>query len=157
MYVGCLALCELAPLKNTSARRFGKRRTGTLGAVLGDGTDLVQASLLGEAIDRGPMLVFVADETMRYLAVNRLACETLGYTRDELLRLRVPDVAVASDAPNLYEQMLREGRQQGRTNLRRKDGSVVPFRYWAQETTTAGMTFWVSVGYVDEPGSETRA
>lgn len=114
-----------------------------------DGADLVQASLLGEAIDGGPMLVFVADETMRYLAVNRLACETLGYTRDELLRLRVPDVAPAPEAENLYEQMLRESRQQGSTNLLCKDGSVVRFHYWAQETTTAGMTFWVSVGYVE--------
>jgi PAS domain S-box-containing protein len=112
-------------------------------------TDLVQATLLGEAIDDGPMLVFVADEAMRYLAVNRVACEALGYTREELLRLRVPDVAVEPEAPDLYEQMLREAKQHGTTNLRRKDGSLVLFRYWARQTKTAGMTFWVSVGYVE--------
>ncbi|MGZ8793303.1 MAG: PAS domain S-box protein [Gaiellaceae bacterium] len=111
--------------------------------------DLVQASLLGEALDRGPLLVFVADESMRYLAVNQLACETLGYTREELLGLRVDDIAVAPEAPDLYEQMLREANQRGRTELRRKDGSVVLFNYWARETTTAGMTFWVSAGYVE--------
>lgn len=117
--------------------------------MLADRTDLVQASLLGEALDRGPLLVFVADESMRYLAVNQLACETLGYTRDEVLRLHVSDVAASPEAPDLYEQMLREASQRGRTELRRKDGSTVQFHYWAQETITAGMTFWVSVGYVE--------
>jgi PAS domain S-box-containing protein len=114
-----------------------------------DRTDLVQASLIGEALDRGPLLVFVADETMRYLAVNQLACETLGYEREELLRMRVSDVAKAAEAPDLYEQMLREAAQRGQTDLRRKDGSTVRFTYWARETRTAGMTFWVSAGYVE--------
>ena len=34
---------------------------------------LIQASLLGEAIDAADVLVFVADETTRYIAVNRAA------------------------------------------------------------------------------------
>jgi PAS domain S-box-containing protein len=114
-----------------------------------DRANLVQASLIGEALDSGPLLVFVADETMRYLAVNQLACDTLGYDRDELLDLRVADVAVAPEAPELYERMLRDTSQRGVTELRRKDGSVVQFHYWAQETKTAGMTFWVAVGYVE--------
>ena len=119
----------------------------------GETTDLVQSTLLGEALDRGPLLAFVADENMRYLAVNQLACDTLGYTRAELLALRVSEVAVAEDAPVLYEQMVREARQAGTTQLRRKDGSILTFRYWAQETKTAGMTFWVSLGYVEAAAS----
>lgn len=86
---------------------------------------------------------------MRYLAVNQLACDALGYTREELLELRVPDVAVAPEATDLYEQMLRHASQAGRTALRRKDGSLVQFNYWAQQTTAARMTFWVSVGYTE--------
>ena len=61
---------------------------------------LVQAGLLGEAIDRGPMLVLVADEEMRYVAANQLACDVLGYTRDELLGLRTTDVARYDSAWN---------------------------------------------------------
>jgi PAS domain S-box-containing protein len=117
--------------------------------VLKDRTDLVQASLIGEALDAGPLLVFVADESMRYLAVNRLACEALGYEREELLTLRVSDVAIAPEAPELFEDMLRQASQTGLTKLRRKDDSTVDFHYWAQETKTAGMTFWVAVGYVE--------
>ena len=59
----------------------------------------MQQGLLYEAWDQAPALVFVADENMRYIAVNRTACETLGYTRDELLGLSVTDIAVAPDAP----------------------------------------------------------
>src|SRR5438445_13058454 len=36
---------------------------------------LIQSGLLGEAVDGGPALVFVADEHMRYVAVTRKACE----------------------------------------------------------------------------------
>ncbi len=54
----------------------------------------IQTGLLGEAVDVGPVLVFVADENMRYIAVNRRACEVLGYEREELLALHVTDVAV---------------------------------------------------------------
>ena len=50
---------------------------------------LIQASLLGEAVDTGPVAIFVADEQMRYVAVNAYAAELLGYTRAELLELRV--------------------------------------------------------------------
>ena len=50
---------------------------------------LIQTALLGEAIESGPALVFVADEEMRYIAVNQYACEALGYTRDELLGMHV--------------------------------------------------------------------
>mgnify|MGYP003694187963 CR=1 FL=1 len=44
------------------------------------------------------MAVFVAGDDGRYLAANAYACELLGYTRSELLDLRVRDVAVDPDA-----------------------------------------------------------
>ena len=54
---------------------------------------LIQASLLGEAVDSGPVAVFVADEQMRYVAVNEYAASLLGYSRAELLKL---DMTLAS-------------------------------------------------------------
>lgn len=112
--------------------------------------ELIQSSLIGEAVDGGPALVFVADEHMRYLAVNRYACELLGYSRDELLGLRVSDVAVARDIDEVYAHMLRSTEISGVTPLRCRDGTELDFSFRAKETTAAGMTFWVTVGFVDE-------
>lgn len=112
---------------------------------------LVQSSLVGEALEDGPALVFVADHDMRYVAVNRFACETLGYTRDELLGLRVTDVAVETSAPALYEDLLRKRRKDGTTALRRKNGELLRFDYRAAETRLAGLTLYVAVGFAVEP------
>ena len=87
---------------------------------------LVQASLLGEAIDHGPVLVLVADEDGNYVAVNELACELLGYTREELLEQQAPDPA------NLG-------------TLRSKDGTLLELEHWAQPTQIAGMLLYVVV------------
>lgn len=111
---------------------------------------LVQSGLIGEAVEDGPALVFVADEEMRYVAVNRHACSVLGYTREELLRLRVTDVAVEPDAPSMYEDLLRTRRGRGATSLRRRDGTELRFDFRAGETRLGGLTYYVAVGFVDE-------
>jgi PAS domain S-box-containing protein len=110
----------------------------------------VQQLLLAEALDTAPVLVFVADEQMRYVAVSQTACDVLGYTRSELLRLRVTDIAVAPDAGDLYDAMLQTRRQEGSTPIRAKDGRMIPFFYSARSTTVAGMHYFVSVGFVEE-------
>jgi PAS domain S-box-containing protein len=116
---------------------------------------LVQQSILVDLLDSGPALVFVADAEMRYLAVNATACRTLGYSRDELLALRVTDVAVAEDAGALYTEMVADGVQQGETLVRTKDGILLPFRYTARETAIAGLRYWIAVGFI--PGSSPAA
>jgi PAS domain S-box-containing protein len=109
---------------------------------------LIQKALLGEAVDAGPALVFVADEEMRYIAVNSWACEALGYTRDELLALSVRDVAREPTSPQEYDAMLAIGFRDGDTILTRKDGSRVPFTYRATQTTVAGLELFVSIGFL---------
>jgi PAS domain S-box-containing protein len=111
---------------------------------------LIQAALLGEAIDGGPALVFVADEQMRYIAVNRFACEVLGYTREALLALSVADVAREPEAPGQFDELLTSGFRHGTARLTRSDGSTVEFFYRAAKTTVAGLAFFVSVGFVNE-------
>jgi PAS domain S-box-containing protein len=109
---------------------------------------LIQTALLGEAVDSGPALVFVADETMRYIAVNQAACKALGYTREELLQLHVPDIARETEAPTQYDELLVRGFRHGTAILTRKDGSTVDFLYRAEQTTVASMPLYVSVGFV---------
>ena len=112
-------------------------------------TDLLQTSLIGEALDDGPALVFVADEHMRYVAVNSYACEVLGYTREELLSLSVPDIAVGPEVAGVYAHMLKRATDAGVTSIRCKDGELLKFRYSAKETKAAAMTFWVSLGFIE--------
>ena len=109
---------------------------------------LIQMGLLGEAVEHAPVGVLVADEDMRYIAVNEFACQMLGYRRDELLKLRVTDVAREPTSPAEYDQMLVRGGHDGIALLTRKDGSTVPFSYRASRTSVAGLRLWVSVGFV---------
>ena len=109
---------------------------------------LIQTALLGEAVEAGPALVFVADERMRYIAVNQFACEALGYTREELLALHVPEVAQAPGAATEYDELLARGLRHGTTMLTRKDGSTVEFFYRAAKTKVAGLAFFVSIGFL---------
>jgi PAS domain S-box-containing protein len=104
---------------------------------------LIQATLLGEAVDHGPAAVFVADENSRYVAVNEAACELLGYAREELLSMHVQDVA---DDMGAWSEMQRRGTVKGEAVLARKDGSRVVFSYVAGSTVVAGMPVFVSVG-----------
>ena len=78
--------------------------------------ELVQKSLVGEALEHGPVAVFVAGDDGRYLAVNAYACELLGYTRSELLDLGVEDVAVDPEAQTNSSEMRRTGSRTGTTH-----------------------------------------
>jgi PAS domain S-box-containing protein len=109
---------------------------------------LIQTALLGEAVEAGPALVFVADEQMRYIAVNQFACEALGYTREELLALHVPEVAQQAGAASEYDELLARGVRHGTALLTRKDGSTVEFFYRAAKTKVAGLGFFVSIGFL---------
>ena len=114
--------------------------------------DLVQKSLVGEALDAGPVAVFVADDDGKYLAVNAYACELLGYEREELLALQVPDLAGDEEASAHFEAMVRTGKRAGTAKLRHKDGTSVELQFRASGTTVGGMALYVGVFWrVDDP------
>jgi len=115
--------------------------------VSGVAEPLIQASLLGEAIDHGPVAVFVADDDLRYIAVNEFACALLGYSREELLVLKVSDVARDADAEVDLADVVAHRARDGETRLVRKDGTHVTITYRASETTVAGMRFHVAIGW----------
>jgi PAS domain S-box-containing protein len=113
---------------------------------MGVSEPLIQTSLLGEAIENGPSAVFVADENGKYVAVNQAACSLLGYTREELLGLRVSDVARYTEASEEWSEMRQAGTRLGTSTLTRKDGTTVEFSYVAGATIVAGMPVFVSAG-----------
>jgi PAS domain S-box-containing protein len=116
--------------------------------VMGEAETLIQTSLLGEAVDSSPALVFVADAEMRYIAVNRTACDVLGYTRDEILGMSVLDIARSSDSPMHYDEMLARGARDGVSILTTKDGRELEFAYAASRTRVARLEMFVAVGFV---------
>jgi PAS domain S-box-containing protein len=101
--------------------------------------------LLGEAVEHAPVAILVADDEMRYVAANATACELLGYTREELLGLKVTDLALYPEAEGEFEAMIASGSLVGRTTVTRKDGSRRSLRHRSSETLIAGLTYYVAV------------
>jgi len=106
---------------------------------------LVQSVLLGEAVEHAPVAILVADDEMRYVAANLTACELLGYSREELLGLRVPDIARYPEAEGEFEAMISNGELIGRTTVRLKDGSARSLRHRSAEIKIAGLAYYVAV------------
>ena len=115
---------------------------------MGVSEPLIQASLLGEAAEHAPFAVLVADEEGHYVAANLAACLMLGYTRDELLGLKLTDVARYEAAAGEFEKLMDTGTKLGVSELTRKDGTHVRFSYVAGATVVAGMSVFVAVGAV---------
>lgn len=79
------------------------------------------------------------DLSGRFIEVNEAACTTLGYSRDELLKLNVSDVVIDWDNTALYElwdNLVSVGPMTVNAAHRRKDGSTIivegrlsPFEY----------------------------
>ena len=73
--------------------------------------------------------IFLADADGRYVDVNSSGAEMLGYTREEVLQLSLPDVLIAEEVSRLPEAIDRfaGGRVvRSEWTFRRKDGSTFP-------------------------------
>ena len=106
---------------------------------------LVQSVLLGEAVEHAPVAILVADDEMRYVAANATASELLGYSREELLGLRVTDIAQYPEAEGEFEAMISAGELMGRTTVRLKDGTARSLRHRSAEIKIAGLAYYVAV------------
>jgi len=108
--------------------------------------DVVQETLLGEALEHAPVGALVLDETGRYLAANRMACRLTGYGREDLLECRVVDLAAdPSEVPARLEEMASGDLQHGTAHLRRSDGTLAPVEFRVGETRSGGLPYFVLV------------
>ncbi len=115
------------------------------------GTDALQETLLGEALEHAPVGALVLDEDGHYLAANRMACRLTGYAREELLSLRPTDLAVdPANVAGTLRSMARGELDHGEARIRCKDGKCVSVEYRVGATRSGGLPFYVLVFWEHE-------
>ncbi|MBU1635930.1 PAS domain S-box protein [bacterium] len=91
--------------------------------------------------------VFISDENGKFMDVNQMACESLGYSKEELLKLSNKEI----DAdPRGYEAFLeiRNGTKEKVTfevNQRRKDGTLLPVEITGSFFTSGGQRIALAI------------
>lgn len=117
-----------------------------------DQRDLVQETLLGEALEHAPVGAIVLDEEGCYLAANRLACRLTGYAREELLEAGARTLAVEpARLPGMLAAMASGELRTGTVELRRKDGTSFACEFRVGATRSGGLPFFVVIFW--EPGN----
>ncbi len=104
---------------------------------------IVQEALLGQAAASAGAALLVNDDTLRYVAANSAACKLLGYTRDQLLQLRVGDVVEGPESGLLEAaRQVADGKiRHGTVTVRRKDDRSFPVQYVSAPATVGGLPF----------------
>jgi PAS domain S-box-containing protein len=114
--------------------------------------DVVQETLLGEALEYAPIGAIVLDENGRYLAANRMACRLTGYSREELLARGPADLATDPAVVSTRLEQMAKGRlEQGATRMRREDGTLMAVEYRVGATRSGGLPYFVLVFWEAEP------
>jgi PAS domain-containing protein len=111
-----------------------------------EAVDLTQLALLGEAVEcLGEVAVLVWDEDRNYVAANQAACHLVGKTRDEILKMKVGDLAADRASP-LFEQVQRAGIHTG--TMAAPSGEI---DFVTCQTRVAGLPYMVSVCWPSKP------
>ena len=80
-----------------------------------------------------PDAILVVDAAGRFIEANRAACQMLGYDLTELLTMDLSDLAPSPEAaPAEVAKFEDEGEWRAESELRRRDGSLVPVETWAR-------------------------
>ena len=90
-------------------------------------------------------IIVVTDETGQIVEANERAVDAYGYTRKELLGMRVTDLRDTGEDPAVFaaqvEQLRREGSLRYETNSRRKNGTLFPVEVSARLIEVAGVKY----------------
>jgi PAS domain S-box-containing protein len=120
--------------------RHVSRRARALTALVDERTAELRTSeeRYRSLFDANPQPVWVHDaESLKILAVNRAAIEQYGYTRDELLGMRVTDVRLADEDGHVTPEHGRDGSA-SRGRDRKKDGTIIDVEVAMHEMVYAG-------------------
>ncbi|HKQ30353.1 MAG TPA: PAS domain S-box protein, partial [Burkholderiales bacterium] len=148
---GTLRWCSISgrPVYDATGRFIGYRGTGR---------DITQRrhreEVLGQfrvAIDATADGIHIIDrETMRFIDVNKTACVYLGYTRDEFLKLAIPDIAPGADMAKLrklYDRLFsgEDKEQSAEITHVHKNGTAIPIEIRRSGTVVNGRRIVVNV------------
>ncbi len=97
----------------------------------GDGASGPRESLIDyeRLFVHSPDAILVVNAEGRYIEANAALCALTGYTRDELLTMRVGDLAPPQDrhlSEERFERLKQGDRARSEHLLRRKDGTTIP-------------------------------
>ena len=94
------------------------------------------------------------DSTRRYVDANHEACDLLGYTREELLNLRIDDISFPSGAhvDPMFERFTEDGQMAGIFALRRKSGEGIMVRFESHQVDGRSVATWTH--YTPLPSEE---
>ncbi|MFB6071327.1 MAG: PAS domain S-box protein [Halanaeroarchaeum sp.] len=106
-------------------------QVGTMRDVTAEKEREEELELFRKLIDESNALVYINDPTTGdLLYANETACETLGYSREELLDRNVPDIETTleneEEMLHHFEDVRSEGRLRYEGRQRRKDGTTFP-------------------------------
>ena len=107
-------------------------------------SSLIHQTLLGDAWENAAAAITIFSDDGRYIACNTAFCELSGYSRDEIVQMRV-GVDLAADGRNLelFRDIVGAGRRRGGGGLKRKDGTVVEVEVEAIATTVANLPYHI--------------
>lgn len=104
----------------------------------------VQSALLSEAVRHAGVGILVWDDDRRYVAANRMACELLGCTVEELVGSVVGGRTQQGEAA--VERVIRDHGGIGEVTISRFDGKGdVRLAYVSFDTRIAGVPYLGSV------------
>ena len=101
----------------------------------------VSTDIYRAIFERSLDAILVADDEARLIDANPAAEQLTGYTRDELLRMRIFDLTLSElrhDTDAMWQAFLAEGSQFGPFDLQRKDGTRRRVHYRAAANVTPG-------------------
>ena len=98
--------------------------------------------LLGQAAATAGAGVLVSDDTARLVAANSAACKLLGYTREQLLQLRLTYIADRASGIVESSREVVEGKiRHGTASVRRKDGESFPAQWVSVPARLDGLPY----------------
>lgn len=93
------------------------------------------------------------DANRRYTSVNDSACELLGYSRQELLGMRIDDISFPTGAhvAPMFQQFVKDGKMQGVFALQRKSGEVIRIRFESDNADARSRATWTHYEVWQDP------